>query len=142
MRRSAIVPSSCERMFALVDEVERYPEFLPWCSSTALLERTAEVTSGRIDVDYRGLKMAITTLNRKEPPRRMTLELVEGPFERFAGEWRFAPLGTAGCRVELRLDYVMSSRAANALLAPLFGHIAETLVESFVRRAEAPGARS
>ena len=139
VRKSAIVTRSCERMFALVDEVERYPEFLPWCPSAALLERTAGITRGRVDIDYRGLRMAITTRNRKDPPARMTLELEEGPFERFAGEWRFEPLGPEGCRVQLALDYAMASRTVSAFLAPLFGQIAETMVDSFVQRAEAQG---
>jgi len=136
VRKSVIVPHSCATMFALVDGVERYPEFLPWCPRTAVLERTPELTRARIDVDYHGLKTSFSTRNAKRPPHAMTLELVEGPFESLAGEWRFEPLGDDGCRVELSLDYQASGGALTALLAPVFGQIVETLVDRFVERAE------
>jgi ribosome-associated toxin RatA of RatAB toxin-antitoxin module len=138
VRKSVIVAQSCATMFALVDEVERYPDFLPWCSGARVHERTPEVTRARIDIDYHGLESHFTTLNRKDPPREMTLEFVEGPFDEFRGRWRFKPLGDKGCRVELSLDYAFSNAALQALLGPVFGHIMETLVDRFVERAEAP----
>jgi ribosome-associated toxin RatA of RatAB toxin-antitoxin module len=139
VRKSAIVPRSAETLFALVDDVERYPEFLPWCSGAELQERTKTITQARIDIAYRGLTTQVTTRNHKEPPTRMTLDFVDGPFERFTGEWRFVPLGEEGCRVEFRLDYAFASRALQALLAPVFSHVAETMVERFVERAEQEG---
>jgi ribosome-associated toxin RatA of RatAB toxin-antitoxin module len=137
VHKSAIVAASCERMFALVDGVERYPGFLPWCSATEVLERTPEVTAARIEVDFNGIRTAFTTRNAKQPPRAMQLAFVEGPFKRFGGEWRFEPLGDAGCKVSLALDYAFSSRALQVLLGPAFGSIAATLVDSFVKQAEA-----
>jgi len=139
VRKSAIVDRPAATMFALVDDVERYPEFLPWCAATEVLERTAELTRARMDVDYHGLKTHITTRNVKDAPRGMTLEFVEGPFERFRGRWRFVPLGSDGCRVEFHLDYAFSSAALAIVLGPVFGHIADTFVERFVARAEAQG---
>lgn len=139
VRKSVIVPASCERMFELVDGVESYPEFLPWCSSAEVYERTGEVTRARFDVDYRGLKTRVATRNRKRAPHTMELELVEGPFERFSGAWRFQALGPGGCRVELALDYTFSSRALEKILGPVFEYIAATLVDSFVARAESLG---
>lgn len=139
VRKSAIVPISCEVMFALVEAIESYPEFLPWCSGTEVFERSRKVTRARLDVSYRGLRTHIATLNRKRPPEAIELEFEDGPFERFGGEWRFAPLGKDGCKVELALDYAFSSTALETLLGPLFGDIADTMVESFVRRAESLG---
>ena len=136
VRKSVIVPHSRDTMFTLVDEVERYPEFLPWCPATELLERSDEVTRARLEVDYHGLKTHIETLNRKHPPESMQLEFVDGPFQEFSGLWSFSPLGDEGCRVEFALDYAFSSRVLEATLGPVFGHIMETLVESFVARAE------
>ena len=135
--KSAIVPCSCEAMFALVEDIESYPQFLPWCAGTEVLERGPRVTRARLDVSYHGLKTHLATRNRKHPPGRIELEFEEGPFERFGGEWRFAPLGADGCKVELVLDYALSGKALAKLLGPLFGDIADTMVESFVRRAEA-----
>ena len=142
VRKSVIVPHSCATMFALVDAVERYPEFLPWCARTGVLERTAEVTRARIDVDYHGLKTSFTTRNAKRAPHSMTLELVEGPFERFGGEWTFTPLGAEGCRVALSLDYAAAGGALQALMAPVFGQIVETLVDRFVERADEAAGRA
>jgi ribosome-associated toxin RatA of RatAB toxin-antitoxin module len=137
VRQSVIVARSCATMFALVDRVEDYPQFLPWCSRVELLERTAEVTSARIHIDYHGLATHVATRNAKQEPRSMTLALVEGPFESFGGTWNFRPLGDSGCRVEFALEYAFSSRVLEAVLGPAFGHITQTLVDRFVARAEA-----
>lgn len=123
-------------MFALVEDIESYPRFLPWCSGTEVFERGPEITRARLDVSYHGLKTHVATLNRKQAPERIELEFEDGPFERFGGEWRFAALGEDGCKVELALDYEFASGALATLLGPLFGNIADTMVESFVRRAE------
>ncbi len=139
VRKSVIVPRSCAEMFALVDDIEHYPDFLPWCSGTEVLERTAAITRARIDIDYHGLESHFTTLNRKHPPKSMELEFVEGPFETFKGAWSFHPLGDKGCRVEFALDYAFSSTALEVLLGPAFGHIVETMVDRFVDRSEAAG---
>jgi ribosome-associated toxin RatA of RatAB toxin-antitoxin module len=136
--KSVLVQRPAADMFALVEDVERYPEFLPWCSGTEVLERTPETTRARIDIDYHGLTSHVSTLNRKQAPQRMDLEFVEGPFEKFKGHWSFLPLGDAGCRVEFALDYSFANAAMDALLAPVFGHIIETLVDRFVARAERP----
>ena len=134
--KSVLVHRPAATMFALVDDVERYPEFLPWCSRSVVYERTPEVTRACIDIDYHGLTSQISTLNRKRPPERMDLEFVEGPFDQFRGHWRFVALGDAGCRVEFALDYAFSNAAIDALLGPVFGNIMETLVDRFVARAE------
>lgn len=134
--KSVLVNHRAETMYALVEDVERYPEFLPWCSGAEVLERTAGITRARIGIDYHGLTSHISTLNRKEAPGRMDLEFVEGPFDEFKGHWRFVPLGEQGCRVEFALDYAFSNAAMAALLGPVFGHIIETLVERFVARAD------
>lgn len=139
VRKSVIVPHACKAMFALVDDVERYPEFLPWCPATQVLQRTAAVTRARLEVDYHGLKSHIETVNRKRAPESMALEFADGPFKEFAGLWSFSPLGAAGCRVELELEYSFSSRVLEITLGPVFGHITETLVDHFVARAEALG---
>lgn len=137
LRKSAIVPYPCETMFELVDRVEAYPEFLPWCSGVQLIERTAEVTSARIDISWRGLESHVATRNTKRPPEAMDLAFLEGPFESFSGAWRFAPLGEAGCRVEFELEYAFSSGALELALGPLFNHVLGSVVDRFVARAEA-----
>ena len=136
LSKSAIVPHACETMFELVDRVEAYPQFLPWCAGVQLIERSPEITSARIDISWRGLETSVATRNAKRPPEAMALEFLEGPFESFTGEWRFAKLGDAGCRVEFSLDYTFSNRALELALGPLFAHIMGEVVDRFVARAE------
>jgi ribosome-associated toxin RatA of RatAB toxin-antitoxin module len=135
VRRSVIVAHTCETMFRLVERCEDYPDFLPWCAGAEVHERTEDTIRARIDINYHGLKTHIATFNRKEPHRHMTLELVDGPFEHFQGDWRFTALGAEGCRVELAVEYTFAHRAVEAVLKPVFGHIVETLVDCFVERA-------
>src|SRR5262249_4581832 len=99
-------------------------------------DRTPASATASLHIDYHGLKASITTHNRIDHPNGIDLEFVEGPFQHFQGHWRFKPLGDAGCRVDFALDYAFSSRALELALGPVFGHIAGTLVERFVERAE------
>jgi ribosome-associated toxin RatA of RatAB toxin-antitoxin module len=139
LRKSAIVPYPCATMFELVDRVEAYPEFLPWCAGVRLIERTDSVTSARIDIAWRGLESHIATRNAKRPPQAMDLAFLEGPFEDFSGAWRFSPLGDGGCRVEFTLDYTFANAALDIALGPLFGHVLGSVVDRFVARAEEVG---
>src|SRR5512140_787329 len=132
VRKSVLVGHPAETMFALVEDIESYPDFLPWCAATEVPERTPELTLARLDIDYHGLKTHIRTRNRKFPPDGMDLDFVEGPFEHFKAHWRFVPLGTDGCRVEFSVDYSFSSKTFEAILGPVFGYIVDTLVERFV----------
>lgn len=136
VQKSVLVEYTAEQMFELVDGVERYPEFLPWCGGTELHERNEEVTVATIRIAYSGIHQNFTTENRKLSHERMDLKLRHGPFRHLEGHWLFKPLGEAACKVELRLDYEFSTRVIEKLLAPVFQHIAGTLVEGFVRRAE------
>jgi ribosome-associated toxin RatA of RatAB toxin-antitoxin module len=135
--RKVIVDHAAESMFALVDGVEAYPQFLPWCSGVEVFGRTPTETHARIDIDFHGLKSHVATRNRNEPPEWIHLQLTDGPFERLAGHWHIRPLGAAGCAIEFSMDYAFSSRALESVMGPVFGHIVQTLVERFVERADA-----
>ena len=134
--RKVIVELPAEAMFALVDGVEAYPEFLPWCGGVEVFGRTPVETHARIDIDFHGLKSHVATRNRNEPPEWIHLQLADGPFEHLAGHWRIRPLGPAGCAVEFNLEYAFKSRTMEKVLGPVFGHVVETLVERFVERAD------
>ncbi|MBL0143944.1 MAG: type II toxin-antitoxin system RatA family toxin [Betaproteobacteria bacterium] len=135
--RKVIVDRSAEAMFALVDGVEHYPQFLPWCSGIEVFGRTPTETCARIDIDFHGLKTHVATRNRNEPPEWIHLELADGPFERLAGHWHIRPLGPEGCAIEFSIDYAFSSRALDTVMGPVFGQIMETIVDRFVERAAA-----
>jgi ribosome-associated toxin RatA of RatAB toxin-antitoxin module len=123
-------------MYALVDDIESYPAFLPWCA-----EARAEDIDGRrratLTAAMRGLRQSFTTLNENRPAQSIDMHLVEGPFRRFSAAWRFRPLAANACAIEFTLEYEFASRALGRLLEPLFNHIADTMVDAFTRRADA-----
>lgn len=133
--RSALVPHSAERMFSLVNDVERYVEFLPWCSAARVHEESAGVLVAELEISRGGVTQRFTTRNALVPPERMTLELVEGPFDWFAGEWRFTALAEEACKVELEMDFEYAGRIARTALAPLFLKSADEQVDAFCARA-------
>lgn len=131
-----LVSHTPEQMFGLVDDIERYPEFLPWCTGSTVLLRDATVTRATLHVGFRGVQQKFSTENRNRPPHEITLKLIDGPFRALDGRWRFSDLNGKGCKIEFSLAYEFSSRILAALVGPVFGHIADTMVEAFVKRAE------
>src|SRR5688572_4411480 len=132
--RSAIVGHSAQEMFALVDDIESYPRFLPWCTAAKVEARTPQGVRATLTVGVRGLRQSFTTHNEIRPGEAMQMRLVKGPFRRFAGAWRFKPLSAQACTVEFSLEYQLAGPLAR-VLEPLFDHIADTLVDAFTRRA-------
>ena len=133
--RSAIVEHSAAEMYRLVEDVESYPEFLPWCAAATVHSRTGTETRATLEVGMRGIRQAFTTLNRNRPDEGIDMELVEGPFRAFSAAGRFNALGPNACSIEFSMDYELG--AAGKLLEPLFDHIADTMVDAFSRRAAA-----
>lgn len=136
VEKSVLVAHPPERMFELVDRVEDYPDFLPWCGGTELKLRDAHRTVATIHIAYMGIRQSFTTENTKMHPRAMRIRLQDGPFSELEGDWSFLPLGENACKVEFRLHYVFSSRVLETILAPVFSHITNTFVDAFVRRAD------
>ncbi len=136
VNRSVLVAYPAGRMFALVDAVEKYPEFLPWCGGTELIFRDALLTRATIRINYHGIRQSFSTENVKHEPHLMQIKLIEGPFRTLEGGWRFTDLGGAGCKVELRLRYEFASRTLDKLIGPVFGYIANNLIDAFVKRAQ------
>ncbi len=134
--RSALVHFSAARMFGLVDDIERYPEFLPWCSSTGVSLRDPVTTRATININYHGIRQSFSTENHKQFPLRMTIRLVEGPFKTLDGEWLFTPLDEQACKIDFQLHYEFSSILLEKLVGPVFGYIAGTMVDAFLKRAE------
>jgi ribosome-associated toxin RatA of RatAB toxin-antitoxin module len=135
--KSILLPYSANQMFDLVERVEDYPQFLPWCGGTEVHERRDGLVVATVRIDFKGLHQSFTTENRHERPSRITMRLVKGPFRRLDGEWQFTPLREDACKVTFALDYAFSGSIISRVLAPVFDHIADTFVDAFVRRAEA-----
>jgi ribosome-associated toxin RatA of RatAB toxin-antitoxin module len=136
VEKSVLVAHPPERMFELVDRVEDYPKFLPWCGGTELKMRDEMLTVATIHIAYMGIRQSFTTQNTKLVPREMHIKLQDGPFSELKGDWTFLPLGDDACKIEFRLQYAFSSHILEKLLAPVFGHITNTFVDAFVRRAD------
>ena len=133
--RSAIVEHSAAEMYALVEEIEAYPRFLPWCTAAQVHSRSPGTTRATLTIGAGGLRQSLTTLNQNRPGEAIDMRLEEGPFRRFDARWRFVPLSPRACRIEFELQYEFASRALGRALAPLFDGIANSMVEAFVRRA-------
>lgn len=135
VEKSVLIAYSAQQMFELVDHCEDYPQFLPWCTRSELHFRDDRKTVATLHVNYHGIKSHFTTQNAKVIPERMDIQLVDGPFRHLDGSWSFRGLSDSACKVEFRLHYEFSSRIFEKAIGPVFGHIANTFVEAFVKRA-------
>ena len=138
LHRSALLPYPVTGVFAIINDVERYPEFLPWCKSVSVLVNEPESVVATLAVEARGIKEHFTTSNALVADKSIQLSLVEGPFSHFTGEWRFTEVGgDQGCKVELDLNFGFSG--AKGLLAGIFrrpfSSAADSLVDAFCQRA-------
>ncbi|HKW38054.1 MAG TPA: type II toxin-antitoxin system RatA family toxin [Burkholderiales bacterium] len=134
--RSALVSHSAHQMFALVSEIESYPEFLPWCDRARVSERGPGRTVATLRINFRGLTEEFTTENLDRGKERIDMKLVSGPFRSLEGSWRFTPLSDWACKVELSLRYEFASALLEKVIGAVFDEIANSLVDAFARRAD------
>lgn len=136
VNKTVLVGFSDAQMYALVDTVEKYPEFLPWCGGVDLIQRDEASTVATLHIAYHGIKQHFTTENHKTYPSHMRISLRDGPFKHMDGLWQFIPLSENACKIVFELNYEFSNTFLDKLIAPVFSHIANTFVDSFVLRAE------
>ena len=139
VQKSVLIWYSAQEMFDLVTDVERYPQFLPWCDQTKVLERDGQGMLAEIGIAFAGIHQKFTTRNSHVPGREVHVKLVSGPFSNLDGHWTFTPVGEHGeraCRIDLELQYGFQNLALAALVGPVFDKIAGTMVDAFVKRAE------
>jgi ribosome-associated toxin RatA of RatAB toxin-antitoxin module len=139
--KSVLVPHAAAQMFELVDRVELYPEFLPWCSGARVIEQVGNRKTARLDIDYHGVRAHFTTDNVNRPPESIVITLKDGPFRHLHGEWQFRALGEHGCKVEFKLAYEFATPLLDKVIGPVFNHIANTFIDAFVKRADAVYSR-
>jgi ribosome-associated toxin RatA of RatAB toxin-antitoxin module len=135
IRRSALMPYPARVMYDIVNEVERYPEFLPWCGGVELHQVDEHSMEAAILMRAAGLDHWFRTRNRMVPGESIEITLIDGPFSRLEGYWRFTPIDSDGCKIELMLQFEIKHSLAAAIIAPAFSRIANTMVESFCNRA-------
>jgi len=141
VNRSILVTYSAEQMFDLVSDVDRYPEFLPWCGSAQVRPLDHDAVEAAVTIDFRGVRSRFATRNVHVRPSEIRMQLVDGPFKRLEGQWRFRVLRPDACRVELLLRYEFASGLLGRAIAPVFDGISASLVDSFSQRADALYAR-
>ncbi len=134
VQRSALLPYPAADVFTIVNDVLRYPEFLPWCSGAVVLSETADEVVAALSLSASGVTETFTTRNRLTPYEKIDMVLVSGPFRELSGGWTFTRLGgDAGCRVELDLSFQFSG--LKALLGGVFNRAADQMVDAFCARA-------
>jgi ribosome-associated toxin RatA of RatAB toxin-antitoxin module len=135
VKRSALVNKPPAVVFALINDIESYPQFLPWCTHARVQSRSPEEIVATIGVRQGPLQGEFTTRNTLEPDRSIRMQLVSGPFRTLAGEWRLMPTAADGCRVELTLRFAFKQRLSALLFEPLFATTVGSLLDAFVTRA-------
>ncbi|MBT8084126.1 MAG: type II toxin-antitoxin system RatA family toxin [Woeseia sp.] len=137
VNRSALVPYSAEQMFSLVDDIESYPEFLPWCSDARIDSRDGEIVVATLQLKKGGLRKRFSTQNTRDIPVAIDLKLLSGPFQALSGGWRFKALGEQGSKVSLELSFEFESQMLDLLLGSYFEDTCNKLIDAFTQRAAA-----
>ncbi len=142
VRRNALVPYTTEQMFLLVNDIESYPQFLPWCESCRILSRQGDEIRASLDLVRGKVRKTFTTSNRVQHGKMIEIRLVEGPFRLLEGFWRFDSLAERRTRVSLDLEFEFSNRLVHFAFGPVFHQIANSLVDAFTKRAHEVYGRS
>lgn len=133
--KNALVPYSATEMYDLVNDVEAYSKFLPWCRSSEVLSQSDDEIRATIEIAHGSLRKSFTTCNRLQKNKMIEMRLEKGPFKHLEGFWRFDTLGEQACKVSLDLDFEFSNKLVGMAMGPIFSQIANTLVDSFSKRA-------
>ncbi len=140
INKSALLAHPRELMFELVARVEDYPRFLPWCGGTSVSHRDDGAILATVTIAFKGIRQSFTTVNQQVAFESIAMDLVEGPFTALHGRWRFVEIREDACRVDFSLEYQFGPGILGRALSPVFDHIASTMVDAFVRRADQIGA--
>lgn len=135
VQRSALVPYSADEIYRLVDDVEAYPEFLPWCIDASVKKRTARSVQASLELEKAGVSKVFSTHNKLTPGRRIEMDLLDGPFNHLDGVWLFEPMSESACKVSLDIHYEFSNPLVDLMFGPGFKEILTSLVDAFVKRA-------
>ncbi|WP_305885113.1 type II toxin-antitoxin system RatA family toxin [Pleionea sp. CnH1-48] len=136
IEKSALVSHSAERMYQLVNDIESYPEFLPGCQQSRIIEQSESEVTAELVVSQAGISKAFTTCNRLVPGKSIEMVLVDGPFKYLQGIWHFKPLAEDACKVEFELEFEFSSQLVGVAFGRVFQQMAESMVQAFIHRAK------
>ncbi|MDH5259288.1 MAG: type II toxin-antitoxin system RatA family toxin [Gammaproteobacteria bacterium] len=134
--RQSLVMYSPAEMYALVNDINAYPDFLPWCKSSHIISQTEDVIEASVEIAKGSLNKSFATRNLLQKNKMIEMSLLDGPFKHLEGFWRFKPLkDPAACKVTLDLEFEFNSKLIAIAVGPVFSKIANTLVDSFSKRA-------
>lgn len=136
VEKKVLVPFSAEQMFVLVDTVDDYPKFLPWCGGASSSAPEGDKMTATVHINYHHIKHSFTTENARQAPQRIDMKLVDGPFKHLDGSWSFIALSPTACKIEFRLHYEFSSKLLEKVVGPVFHYISNSFVDAFIHRAE------
>jgi ribosome-associated toxin RatA of RatAB toxin-antitoxin module len=137
VQKSALVKFSAQQMFDLVNDIEAYPKFLPWCSGSRIIKREVDFVEAELVIAKGGFNKSFSTRNQIENGRRMTVSLLNGPFTSLEGAWVFLPLREDASKISLDLEFELSGKLASLAFGAVFNQICNTMVSSFTARAKA-----
>lgn len=136
IKRSALIAYSAEQMYRLVDDIEKYPEFVPYCKESEIIERSAEIVSAKLLVSKSGIAKSFSTTNTLTPFKSIHMELLNGPFKYLSGGWSFKALSEDACKIELDLEYEFSNKLASIAFSKIFNQLVQSMVTAFTERAQ------
>lgn len=136
IKRNARVEYASRQMFELVNNIEAYPEFLPWCVNSYIISQDEKMVEASLDIAWSHIRKTFTTRNLLYPYERIHITLVQGPLRKLEGDWHFKTIDDKSCLVELDLEFEVGGGLLDKMMQPLFNHIANSLVELFCKRAE------
>ena len=136
VQKSALVKFSAQQMFEIVDDIEAYPEFLPWCSGSRILKREGDIVEAEVQISKAGFNKSFATRNRIEGKEKLFMTLLDGPFSSLDGVWTFMPLREDASKISLDLEFEMQSKFASLAFGTVFNQICNTMVSSFTERAK------
>ncbi|AIR06277.1 MULTISPECIES: type II toxin-antitoxin system RatA family toxin [Cedecea] len=134
--RTALVPYSAEQMYKLVNDVKSYPEFLPGCTGSRVIDASANQMTAAVDVSKAGISKTFTTRNTLTDNQTILMQLVDGPFKKLMGGWKFTPLSEDACRIEFQLDFEFTNKLIELAFGRIFKELAGNMVQAFTTRAK------
>ena len=135
IEKTALVSYTPAQMYSLVDDIDAYAEFLPWCSRSEVIARQDNIVDGSLEISYSKLNKTFTTRNINTPNEKIEMQLLEGPFKKLHGEWTFQTLGNDGTKIMLNLEFEFANKILDMTVGPVFSQIANSLVDAFTQRA-------
>jgi ribosome-associated toxin RatA of RatAB toxin-antitoxin module len=134
VKKSRVVPYSCEQMYNLVNDIEKYADFVPYFSSSEVHHRDENEVQATLTINAAGMSKSFTTRNRLQPNKMIEMRLIDGPFSHLEGFWRFDAV-EEGCFIVFDLEFEFAGRMFSMLLGPVFEQVADKMVDSFCDRA-------